>query len=143
MKSATNYNPILWGKCGWEFLHYVSLGYSNKPTDEDKTHYKNFMLELGHVLPCVECRENFKKHNIKYPIDEYLKNSNSLFNWIIKIQNEINYQNHMNKSKKKKQIDSKLMKKYYVNENRRLEMKNCCGLEATRERLLKKIESKY
>ena len=79
MKSAANYNPKLWGNCGWQFLHYISLGYSNRPTQEDKEHYRNFMVELGFVLPCEECRENFKNHYKKYPIDNYLNNSTELF----------------------------------------------------------------
>lgn len=129
MKSSANYNPKLWGNCGWQFLHYIALGYSNKPTNENREHYKNFMLELGYVLPCEECRENFIQHSKKYDINNYLDNSNNLFNWIIKIQNETNSKN----------IDNELMKKYYVNEQRRIDLKNCCGLQRKSQELLKKI----
>lgn len=139
MKSSANYNPKLWGKCGWEFIHYIALGYSNKPTDEDKSHYKNFMLELGFVLPCKECRQNFINHYNKYPITDYLNNSTKLFEWVIKIQNEVNNQLHHEKGRKNKVINTELMKKYYVNENRRLEMKNCCNLKNKSDRLLKEI----
>ena len=40
MKSSANYHPKLWGNNGWNFLHHVALGYSNKPTEENKEHYK-------------------------------------------------------------------------------------------------------
>ena len=129
MKSAANYNPKLWGKCGWQFLHYICLGYSNRPTEKDKEHYKNFILELGYVLPCAECRQNFIIHSKNHPIDNFLNNSQSLFKWIVKIQNITNKTN----------IDDVILKKYYVNENRRLEMKNCCGLEGKSKKLLEKL----
>ena len=102
MKSAAKYNPKLWGNCGWKFLHYIALGYSNKPTQEDKEHYKIFMLNLGYVLPCIECRENFKNHIKNFPIEDYLNNSNKLFEWVIKIQNEVNRINHEKKGFKKR-----------------------------------------
>lgn len=133
MKSSANYNPKLWGKCGWTFLHYVCLGYSNKPSEEIKTYYKNFLLGLGNVLPCEECRENFIKHSKKILIDDYLDNANKLFEWIIKIQNETN------KILNKKLLNYENLKKYYVNENRILEMKACCGLLKRKEQLAKKL----
>ena len=34
--------PNIWGPHGWKFLHYVSLGYPENPTPEDKINYKNF-----------------------------------------------------------------------------------------------------
>ena len=35
--------PQEWGPHGWKFIHYVSLGYPENPTEEDKHKYK--MLE--------------------------------------------------------------------------------------------------
>ena len=139
MKSAANYHPQLWGNCGWQFLHYVALGYSNKPTENDKEHYKKFMENIGYVLPCEECRINFQSHIKKYPIENYLDNSKKLFEWIIKIQNEVNRINHETKGLRKKFIDGDLMKKYYVNEQRRKELKNCCNLRAKSKKIMDKI----
>jgi len=133
MQSSANYYPTLWGKCGWIFIHHIALGYSNKPTKNEKEHYRNFMLELGYVLPCDECRDNFQIHSKKIPIDNYLKNSHMLFEWVILIQNEVN------KSLNKRLINSKYLHKYYVNENRRIALKNCCGLAAASEKISKKI----
>ena len=28
--------PDVWGPHGWKFIHYVTLGYPDKPTKEDK-----------------------------------------------------------------------------------------------------------
>ena len=139
MKSAAKYSPKLWGNCGWQFLHYIALGYSNKPSEDDKQHYKIFILNLGYVLPCEECRDNFQSHIKKFPIEDYLDNSKKLFEWVIKIQNEINMINHKTKGLKKKQINGDLMRKYYVNEQRRIDLKNCCNLRAKSNKIMKKI----
>lgn len=136
MKSAANYDPRLWGKCGWKFLHYIALGYSNKPTEENKLHYKNFMMNLSNVIPCIECRENFIKHSKKNPIDDYLDNSQKLFQWVVKIQNEVS---KTLKRKPMRIIKSDNLKKFYVNEQRRIDLKNCCGLQAKSEKILKNI----
>ena len=34
--------PNIWGPFGWKFMHYVSFGYPDKPTTQDKQNYKNF-----------------------------------------------------------------------------------------------------
>ena len=137
VKASANYNPKLWGNCGWQFLHYIALGYSNKPTEENRQHYKNFMMELGYVIPCAECRENFIKHSSEILIDDHLDNSQNLFDWVIKIQNKTNQHS---KTARKKVLDSELMKKYYVNEQRRLDSKNCCGLKRKSQKLWEKIQ---
>lgn len=133
MKSAADYYPTLWGRSGWKFIHHVALGYSNKPRDEDVEHYKSFMMNLGYVLPCKDCRENFNKQIKKLPVDEYLKNSHRLFEWVILVQNEVN------KTLNKPLIDVKYLHKYYVNENRRIALKDCCGLQGASEKISKKI----
>ena len=53
--------PKIWGPHGWKFLHYVSLGYPEKPTDKEKIYYKNFYYSLQNVLPCEKCAQNYKK----------------------------------------------------------------------------------
>ena len=53
--------PLIWGPHGWKFIHYVSLGYPENPTINDKNFYKNFYYSLQDVLPCEKCRINYKK----------------------------------------------------------------------------------
>ena len=88
--SRQNYNPRVWGKSAWTFLHVVALAYPEEPTPLDKDRYKKFFLSLDTVLPCDTCADNFKEHIIKYPIDNYLDSPSSLFEWIISINNEVN-----------------------------------------------------
>ena len=43
--------PSIWGPHGWKFLHYVSLGYPDSPSYEDKSNYKQFYpLEHGNIV---------------------------------------------------------------------------------------------
>ena len=81
--------PKIWGPHGWKFLHYVSLGYPEKPTDKEKIYYKNFYYSLQNVLPCEKCAQNYKKNIIEYPIDNHLQNRDSLVKWVIDIHNKV------------------------------------------------------
>ena len=82
--------PNIWGPHGWKFMHYVSLGYPENPTIDNKNRYKNFYYSLQDVLPCEKCRENYKKNILEYPIDDHLDNKDSLVRWVIDIHNRVN-----------------------------------------------------
>jgi hypothetical protein len=82
--------PNIWGPHGWKFLHYVSLGYPSKPTEEDKRNYKNFYTSLQHILPCAKCASNYSHNLKKYPIDNHLSSRDTLIRWVIDIHNKVN-----------------------------------------------------
>ena len=82
--------PLIWGPHGWKFIHYVSLGYPENPTINDKNFYKNFYYSLQDVLPCEKCRINYKKNIMEHPIDPHLENKDSLVKWVIDIHNKVN-----------------------------------------------------
>ena len=86
----TSIKPDLWGPHGWKFMHYVSLGYPDNPTNDQKTLYKNFYYSLQDVLPCEKCRINYKKNIKEHPIDTHLENKDSLVKWVIDIHNKVN-----------------------------------------------------
>lgn len=87
-------DPNIWGKHGWRFIHYVAQGYPDNPTLVEKTDYKNFFLNLGKILPCYKCSENYKLHLQTNPLtDITLKNKNNLENWVISIHNQVNQLN--------------------------------------------------
>ena len=50
----------VWGPSMWHYLHTMSFNYPVKPSDDDRKHYKNFILSLQYVLPCKYCRINLK-----------------------------------------------------------------------------------
>ena len=82
--------PNIWGPHGWNFLHYVSLGYPQEPTENDKRYYKDFYTSLQNVLPCATCQGNYKKNLSELPIDDALQSRDSLVKWVIDVHNKVN-----------------------------------------------------
>ena len=92
--NINNISPLIWGNSGWNFLHYITFTYPNNPTLDDKETYLNFFSLVGKVLPCKNCRINFEKHQIKYPINDIvLSNKENLVKWLINVHNEVNIMN--------------------------------------------------
>ena len=58
----------VWGPSMWHYLHTMSFNYPIKPTTQDKTNYRNFVLNLKNVLPCRHCRDNLKRNFKAHPI---------------------------------------------------------------------------
>ena len=83
-------DPEIWGPSAWIFLHTITLNYPNNPTIQDKQNYKNFFINLHHILPCEWCSKNYIHHLQKYPIDNYLNTKKNLVEWLINIHNEVN-----------------------------------------------------
>ena len=83
--------PEIWGPHAWMFLHSVTLEYPENPTSEDKQNMILFINSLGNVLPCHKCRNNFKIHLEKYPLNEnVLLTKKNLVKWLIDIHNCVN-----------------------------------------------------
>ena len=91
--------PNVWGPSGWKFMHYISFGYPENPTNEDKINYKNFYNNLQHILPCEKSSINYNKNITEHPIDNHLTDRDSLVKWVIDIHNQVN------KESNKKQLD--------------------------------------
>lgn len=58
----------VWGPSMWHFLHTMSFNYPVNPTEEDKKHYREFMLNLQYILPCKYCRQNLTKNYKVFPL---------------------------------------------------------------------------
>jgi hypothetical protein len=58
----------VWGPSMWHFLHTMSFNYPVSPTNEDKIHYREFMLSLQYILPCKYCRQNLTKNYKVFPL---------------------------------------------------------------------------
>ena len=82
--------PNIWGPHGWKFMHYVSLGYPQVPTENDKRNYKEFYSNLKNVLPCKTCAMNYERNLTELPIDNALQSRDSLVKWVIDIHNKVN-----------------------------------------------------
>ena len=81
----------IWGPKAWDFLNCVAFSYPEKNvslTKKNKT--KAFFENLGGVLPCPKCGNDYSGLIKKYPIDYNLDNRNDLPRWLYKIHNLVN-----------------------------------------------------
>lgn len=86
--------PKEWGPHGWKFIHYVTLGYPENPTMEDKKRYKTFFTLLQYLLPCGSCSDNYSGHIRHHPITtEILNDKQKVIKWGIDMHNIVNAQN--------------------------------------------------
>ena len=85
-----------WGPAIWHYLHMMSFNYPVHPTEEDKKHYKEFILSLQYVLPCKYCRINLTKNFVHYPLKMIdMKNRESFSKYVYNLHEIIN--NMLNK----------------------------------------------
>lgn len=103
--------PNLWGPHAWKFLHYISLGYPDNPTESDKRNYKNFYYSLQDILPCEKCALNYQQNISEHPIDNFLVNKDTLMRWVIDIHNKVN------KELNKNELNYEEATNLYMNDN--------------------------
>ena len=82
--------PEIWGKHLWKSIHYIALGYPDFPTQDQAKAYKDFYTSLYQVIPCTKCAVNYQKHIQELPIDNYLTNKLTLFEYTVKLHNIVN-----------------------------------------------------
>jgi hypothetical protein len=81
----------VWGPVFWFFLHTMSFNYPVKPTEENKKHYRDFILSLIHILPCKYCRDNFAVNLKKLPLTmDKMKNRETFSRYVYDLHEVIN-----------------------------------------------------
>jgi hypothetical protein len=81
----------VWGPALWHSLHTMSFNYPVKPTLNDKTNYRRFMMNLVNVLPCRYCRENLKKNYRAFPLTmNCMKDRNHFSRYVYQLHERIN-----------------------------------------------------
>jgi hypothetical protein len=81
----------VWGPSQWHFLHTISFNYPTNPTEQQKEHYKNYIMSLLYILPCKYCRINFKKNLKKMPLTKNnFKNREAFSRYIYELHELIN-----------------------------------------------------
>jgi hypothetical protein len=92
----------IWGPPLWHVLHSMSFNYPVNPSKDDKTHYKELILNLRWTLPCGKCRANLLCNLKKLPIksshmksrdsfSKYVYNLHELINKMLGKTNELTY----------------------------------------------------
>jgi hypothetical protein len=91
-KSGDGMLTTVWGPGLWHFLHTMSFNYPNEPTNEQKKHYRDFVLSLENVLPCKYCRMNLAKNFKAVPLHwSDMKDRYSFSNYIYRLHEHINH----------------------------------------------------
>jgi hypothetical protein len=81
----------VWGPSMWHFLHTMSFNYPVHPTEQDKKHYMDFVLNLQNVLPCKYCRINLKNNFKTFPLTkEQMVNRESFSRYIYELHEIVN-----------------------------------------------------
>lgn len=87
--------PDVWGPYGWKFIHYITLGYPTKPTENDKKIYYDFFMKLAKVIPCSICSNHFMENMKITPLSpEVLSGRTNLVAWGIEMHNHVNRMNN-------------------------------------------------
>jgi len=85
----------VWGPSLWHFLHIMSFNYPIDPTSEQKEYYRDFILNLKHILPCKYCRINLTENFKQIPLTpKQMKNRDSFSRYIYNLHEIVNKMLH-------------------------------------------------
>jgi hypothetical protein len=89
--SNNGFLTSIWGPAMWHVIHIISFNYPVNPTQENKDHYYNFMLNLKYILPCKKCRENLiKNYNDLHFSKKVFKNRHTFSLFVYELHEHIN-----------------------------------------------------
>ena len=81
----------VWGPGLWHYMHTMSFNYPLNPTEKEKRHYRNFIYNLQHTLPCKHCRINLRNNLRINPIrDCHLKDRNNFSRYVYNLHEAVN-----------------------------------------------------
>lgn len=82
--------PEIWGSNAWVFIHAIALEYPENPTENEKYEYYTFFKSLGPILPCANCKNNYKRHFDENPLTyKELESRVTLFRWSVNLHNAV------------------------------------------------------
>lgn len=89
LNNTQGFQTTVWGPAAWLFLHCIALNYQNK----QKRVYKLFFKNLGGVLPCGSCRDNYHRtitrHKTLRLTNDVFRSRESLSMWLFKLHNYV------------------------------------------------------
>ena len=81
----------VWGPSMWHYMHAMSFNYPVHPTAEQKKHFRDFILNLQHTLPCGACRKNLKNNLKARPLKAaHLKNREAFSRFVFDLHETVN-----------------------------------------------------
>ena len=119
----SSWNPHLqghWGKCTWDMMFLLAADFPHtKECDGDEPYtvaevkkrrqgWIQLLKALPNVLSCPVCAIHFEKYTKRYPVEEAVKDRDSLFEWLYRAKDEVN------KRTKKKSPPIKKVKSRYI-----------------------------
>lgn len=93
----TGMAPRIWGPMLWELLHAISRMVDERGGKRNRDNFMTLLVVLQYVLPCVACRENYKRN-----IVDYLKRDTTHMAELV-----IDLHNTVNKHLQKPLVDTK------------------------------------
>ena len=117
-----------WGPDGWKLLHSITVNYPDCPSKHCKQQYKKFFMTLPYVLPCKYCRESLDKYYNELPIDGFLSNKKTLFNWSYQIHNKVNRKLKLQGFNSKKNPTMLKMFSFYKHYLNEINLSNCINM---------------
>ena len=89
--SDNGISPSIWGPVFWKTIHMIGATYPRKPTEKDKNDYYTYFKNLGNILPCSTCRNNYNKHiqEMGFGLSNLL-NQETLFRFTFDLHNIVN-----------------------------------------------------
>jgi len=85
-------SPEYWGTGLWKTMYSIAFNYPEKnPSWSQKRSVVAFFDSLKILLPCDNCRTNYREHLLKSPLGEReLLNRHNLTTWVNSIHNSTN-----------------------------------------------------
>ena len=83
----------IWGPPLWEAFHAITFGYPVNPDNEKKKQYREWLIGLGNVLPCVYCRNSYSDFITNGDValtDNDLECRENLCKWGYRMHNRVN-----------------------------------------------------
>jgi hypothetical protein len=89
--SKNGFQTKVWGPVAWMFLHIVAQNFDPSKTDAIEG-YISFFKNLGNVLPCGACRDNYKRLTKSGPLKldhKVFKTRRKLCFWFFRLHNRV------------------------------------------------------
>lgn len=130
----TGISPNCFGPPTWTLLHMLSFNYPEKISEsvEDfdlRNNMYNFFELLGYILPCQQCRENYKKKFYNLDLMASLDTREDFIKWVYNLHDLVNQ--HL--GKKSPSLES-------VKETYQKLVKNSCLNSCTNNDIYCKVE---